>query len=102
MLCAWRDCFTTDDGNFNLSKDSFCFLDIPVAYKIPPLKNRADFLSVKTTVPFKEWREKIFRIGFNLIMRDTSKTLFSQAEELRKMKNIIWSDTLWLKEFHRF
>ena len=103
MLCSWRDCYTTnDENNFYLLRDSLCFLNAPAIYKIPPMKSSTDFLTIKTTIPFKDWDKASFRIGFNLIMQDTARKLFSYADELRAMKNITWSDSLALKEFDHF
>ena len=98
MMCPSWSAYALD------SKDLFfetepCFINGANTIKIAPHKSLDLFLKLVSPKNISEWENVNFRLGFNCIVRDTTKNLFTQAEESENMKNIVWSDTIKLKNF---
>jgi hypothetical protein len=101
MACSWADGYTTDSTDFLVEK-YICYSNVPVLVKIPPGKSFDRYIKIITRENLEEWRRASFRVGYNLVVRDTTKQIFDQVGQIGDMKNVIWSDSIKLKELWNF
>jgi hypothetical protein len=101
MICSWGDAYSFD--NPTIQKEvSYCYGNGPVLISVPPQQSTDTYLRVLVSKKVNEWRGIKFRLGYNLVLRDTSKEIFSQVSQINDMKNVIWSDTIRLADFWKF
>ena len=98
MMCPTWSAYTLDSKDL-LFENEPCFINGANLITIAPHQSVDLFLRITSTKDISEWRNINFRLGFNCILRDSTKNLFTQAEESGNMKNIAWSDTIKLKNF---
>lgn len=98
MTCSGDDAYKIDSKDFSIKKN-LCFSNVPMVIKAAPHKSFDFYLRLLTAKKGINFREVNFRLGYNLVLRDTTKTLFSQVDQIGDMKNVIWSDTIKLKDF---
>jgi hypothetical protein len=87
------------DSKYLSLEENICFSNVPMIIKVAPHKSFDYYLKLQTAQKNINFREVNFRLGYNLVLRDTTKELWSQVDQIRDMKNVIWSDTVHLKDF---
>jgi len=98
MSCSGESAYKIE-SNYLSKEANWCFSNFPMLIKVAPHKSFDYFLRLIQTQKNKNLWDINFRLGYNLVLRDTTKELSSQAEQIADMKNIIWSDTVHLKDF---
>jgi hypothetical protein len=93
MSCSWQEIYTTDTRKLGVDQ-SACGKNIPKLIKIPPHQKEEARLLLWTKGTPGQVQGLKFRIGVNLVIAKNYTEMFSKWEELGKMKNVIWSDTL--------
>jgi hypothetical protein len=98
MTCSGDDAYKIESKDLSIEKN-ICFSNVPMLIKVAPHKSFDYFLRLLTTQKNINFRDVNFRLGYNLVLSDTTKEFGSQVEQIGDMKNVIWSDTVRLKDF---
>ena len=98
MTCSGDGAYKIDSKDLSLEKN-ICYSNVPMLIKVAPHKSFDYYLRLLTAQKGINFREVNFRLGYNLVLRDTTKDLSSQVDQIGDMKNVIWSDTVHLKDF---
>jgi hypothetical protein len=98
MACSWNDAYLSDNTAIQKERN-ICYINVPVLISVPPQQSTDKYLRVLVDKKINDWSSIKFRLGYNLVLRDTSKELFSQVNQIGDMKNVIWSDTIRLADF---
>jgi hypothetical protein len=97
MSNAWIDSYTTDTSSLVIDA-SYWTMDVPVLIKIAPDKSVERDLNIVTFINYTKLHTLKFRIGFHLVNNAKTQSMqqdfMLMEQELKNMKNVIWSDTL--------
>lgn len=91
--CSWQDFYSTDNPHI-IPEDVPCDKNIPERLSLPPGKKRTVLLTLK--IKDQSSGDITFRIGHNIV-RVYDKYILRDWKELRKTKNIIWSNPITIK-----
>ena len=95
MSCSWEDAYILDTKKIFISP-GLCDKNFPKLIRILPHQKDERSLSVTPSNTSGLLGTK-FRVGFNLVTVKNEREAMDKVAELRKMNNIIWSDTLQIK-----
>jgi hypothetical protein len=93
MSCSWANYYVIDQRAIHLPTPQ-CDRDTALLIMIPPHKQREVVLGLISLLTAKQLHNAKFRVGFKFVQAcDTDKAF----KELRKSKNVIWSNSLVIK-----
>jgi hypothetical protein len=93
MSCSWANYYTIDERAIHLPTPQ-CDEDTALLIKVPPHSNKKATLRLISLMSTKQLHNIQFKIGFKFLQAcDTNKA----SRELRKSKNVIWSNSLIIK-----
>lgn len=93
MSCSWQMFYQVDNPGFEVEGEP-CDKNVPEVVSIAPGKSNTVNLRLVLTKS-EDYNPESLRIGLNLIKLN-GKKITEPFRELRKIKNIIWSNTVML------
>jgi hypothetical protein len=93
MSCSWANYYTIDERAIHLPTPQ-CSEDTALLVKVAPHSNKKTTLRLISLMTTKQLHNISFKVGFKFLQAcDTNRA----SKELRKSKNIIWSNSLIIK-----
>jgi hypothetical protein len=93
MSCSWANYYVIDQRALHLPTPQ-CDRDTALLIVIPPHKQQEAVLRLISLLTAKQLHNTKFKVGFKFVQAcDTDKA----SKELRKSKNVVWSNNLVIK-----
>jgi hypothetical protein len=93
MSCSWANYYTIDERAIHLPTPQ-CDQDTALLIQVLPHSNKKTTLRLIALMSTKQLHNIQFKVGFKFLQAcDTNKA----SKELRKSKNVIWSNSLTIK-----